>query len=83
MTKPTIPPNTYTHSPSQNPNLILGSLQLLFWLTFQPTAWGNYIKQLDSSLDKNFSLIQLVRQQRWKKKQIRIFFFRFSSFYPS
>jgi hypothetical protein len=62
--------NTYTHSPLQHPNIFLGSLQLLFWLVFRPTAWENHIKHLDLSLDKNFSLWQLFTQQRWRQKKL-------------
>lgn len=35
----------YTHAPEQHPNLILGSLQLLFWMSFLPTAFKNHLKQ--------------------------------------
>ena len=37
----------YTDTPEQHPNLILGSLQLLFWLFFRPKAWGNHLEHID------------------------------------
>ncbi|MBD2364380.1 AAA family ATPase [Anabaena minutissima FACHB-250] len=42
--------NAYTNTPEQHPNLILGSLQLLFWLFFRPTAWHNHLKRIDPAL---------------------------------
>jgi hypothetical protein len=51
MTSPPIPPNAYTHAPQQHPNLIIGSLQLLFWLFFRPSAWRNHLKRIDPALD--------------------------------
>ena len=70
MTPPSIPPNAYTHAPEQHPNLIVGSLQLLFWLVFRPSAWKHHIQRLDPSLGKNFSLLRLLTQQRWRQSQI-------------
>ncbi|RAM52157.1 MAG: ATP-binding protein [Hapalosiphonaceae cyanobacterium JJU2] len=46
-----IPRNAYTHAPEQHPNLILGSLQILFWLIFRPTAFRNHLKRIDPALD--------------------------------
>src|SRR4028119_2333582 len=45
MTSPNVPRNAYTDSPEQHPNLILGSLQLLFWIFFRPSAWRNHLKR--------------------------------------
>ncbi|MDQ2097944.1 MAG: AAA family ATPase [Tychonema bourrellyi B0820] len=42
---PNVPRNAYTDSPEQDSNLILGSLQLLFWLFFHPSAWRNHLKR--------------------------------------
>jgi hypothetical protein len=39
------------NAPEQHPNLILGSLQLLFWLFFRPSAWQNHLKRIDPALD--------------------------------
>jgi hypothetical protein len=76
MTIPSLPANAYTNSLSQHPNIFLGSLQLLFWLVFRPTAWKNHIQQIDSSLNQNFFLLQLLTQQRWQKKQLWRFAFQ-------
>ena len=43
---PQLPHNIYTDTPEQHPNLILGSLQLLFWVIFRPTAWRNHVEQI-------------------------------------
>ncbi|NEU75229.1 ATP-binding protein [Hassallia byssoidea VB512170] len=41
----------YTHAPEQHPNLLLGSLQLLFWIVFRPSVWRNHLKRIDPALD--------------------------------
>lgn len=68
-----MPRNAYTNSPEKHPNIILGSLQLLFWLFFRPSALQNHLKGihlkrnsvLDFDSKKN---IQLRSQRRalWK-----------------
>lgn len=47
MTSPHVPRNAYTNSPEQHPNLILGSLQLLFWFVFRPSALQNHLKRIN------------------------------------
>jgi hypothetical protein len=69
MRPPNIPVNAYTNSPSQHPNLLLGSLQMMFWLVLRPSAWKNHIQKIDLSLDKNFLLLELLTSQRWEKEQ--------------
>jgi len=61
---PSIPKNAYTDVPEQHPNLILGSLQLLFWLFFRPTAWRKHITRIDSTLRPDFCLAELSKAQR-------------------
>jgi hypothetical protein len=68
--------HNYNNSPSQHPNIFSGSLQLLFWLVFRPTAWKNHIKNLDSSINQNFSLWHMATQQGWRQKQLWIFVFQ-------
>lgn len=70
--------NAYTYSPEQHPNIVLGSLHLLFWFVFRPRAWENHIQRLDSSLTENFSLVQLFLKQRWK--EIALWKFVFQTF---
>lgn len=53
--------NSYTDAPSLQPNLILGSLHLLFWLVFHPSAWCNFIARIDPGLSPNFTLADLNR----------------------
>lgn len=50
MTSPDVPPNAYTNAPKQHSNLILSSLQLLFWLFFRPTAWNNHLANINPAL---------------------------------
>ena len=56
--------NSYTDAPELHPNLILGSLHLLFWLVFHPSAWCNYTARIDSGLSPNFTLTDL-NQAQW------------------
>ena len=63
-------PNAYTHSPELHPNLILGSLQLLAWLFFHPSAWRNYIARIDPNLSPLFSLLDLDRNH-WRNPDMR------------
>ncbi len=65
-----LPRNAYTNAPEQHPNWILGSLQLLFWLVFRPSAWGNYLKLIDPALDPDRpsgSQKSKVKSQKYKK----------------
>ncbi|MDZ7958762.1 MAG: hypothetical protein RMY34_12925 [Aulosira sp. DedQUE10] len=61
-----IPHNAYTNEPQQHPNLILGSLQLLFWLFLRPAAWRNHLERIEPALETDTSLISLMRQGRWR-----------------
>src|SRR6476661_867061 len=63
---PNLPRNAYTDSPEQHPNLILGSLQLLPWLFFRPSAFRNHLTRIDPDLDFYSSLLILIRKQRWR-----------------
>ena len=62
--------NPYTDAPQQHPNLILSSLQLLFWLFFRPAAWRNHLKHIDSTLNTDRSLIAFITQGRWRKSAL-------------
>lgn len=46
-----LPRNAYTDAPEQHPNLILGSLQLLFWIFFRPSAWRNHLTRIFTAPD--------------------------------
>jgi AAA+ ATPase superfamily predicted ATPase len=52
--------NAYTDAPQLHPNLILGSVQLLFWLLFHPTAWRHYVARIDPELRPDFTLVELA-----------------------
>ena len=56
--------NQYTHSPAPWQGLLPGSLQLLIWLLFHPTAWINHLRSIDPTLAPNFCLAQLTPAQR-------------------
>ncbi|MDJ0772756.1 MAG: ATP-binding protein [Mastigocoleus sp. MO_167.B18] len=69
MTSPIDYSKIYTDAPELHPNLILGSLQLLFWLFFRPNAWRNYLKHVDPALDYNSrdrQSIQWRNHRLWK-----------------
>jgi len=70
MTAPSLPHNAYTNSPEMHPNLILGSLQLLFWLFFCPAAWRNHIARIDPNLRPDFCLAELGKMQ-WHNPALR------------
>jgi hypothetical protein len=53
MTSPNVPRNAYTNAPEQHPNLILGSLQLLLWLFFRPSALLNHAEGIGMHLNSN------------------------------
>ncbi|MEH1935608.1 MAG: AAA family ATPase [Nostoc sp.] len=73
MTSSQLPPNAYTDAPQQHPNLILGSLQLLFWFVFRPQAFHNHLKRIDPSLEIHF----LNRNRlRWKNSALYKLFFQ-------
>jgi hypothetical protein len=65
-------PNVYTHAPALHPNLLVGTVQILFWLAFHPTAWRNYVTQLDTNLEPDFCLLQ-VPFSTWRQgKMLRL-----------
>lgn len=53
--------NAFTDAPALHPNLILGSLHLLFWLLFHPAAWGHHLARLDPTLRPDFTLAEVGR----------------------
>jgi hypothetical protein len=70
MTSPAVPSNAYTDAPELHPNLLLGSLQLLCWLLFHPSAWRNYVIRIDPTLRSDFTLAELSRAQ-WRNPALR------------
>ncbi|MCA9930451.1 MAG: hypothetical protein KC419_18335 [Anaerolineales bacterium] len=59
------PQNAFTDAPWLQENLILGSIRLLFWLFFHPSAWRSHLNHVDASLPANFCLAEL-RQWQWR-----------------
>src|SRR6185503_4164124 len=70
------PPNTtYTGTPKLHPNLIFGSIHLIFWLLFHPTAWRNHITGIDPILSPDFAMVDLNRTQ-WRNPYLRRLLFQ-------
>ncbi len=70
MSSPVVTPDAYTDAPALHPHLLIGSLQLLLWLFFHPSAWRNYVSRVDPDLPPNFSLIGISRAQ-WRNPDLR------------
>lgn len=66
------PARRFTDSPPLSRSLILGSLQLLFWLFFHPSAWRNHVQTLAPDLRPTFCLAE-VGWRHWR----RFVFWRF------
>lgn len=60
----------YTDASELHPNLLVASLQLLIWLLFHPSAWRNYVTQLDPALSPDFALAELQAEQ-WRNPGLR------------
>lgn len=73
-------PNAYTDAPELHPNLILGSLHLVGWLFFHPTAWRNHVARVDPTLSPDFAVIELNRAQ-WRNPAVRRLVFQGSVFW--
>ncbi len=56
--------------PTPHPNLFLGSLHLLFWLFFHPTAWRHYITGIEPALSPGFMLLEL-NKAHWRNPLLR------------
>lgn len=65
MNSPTVPRNAYTDAPEQHPSLILGSLQLLFWIFFRPSAWCNHLVRIDPALNPKFQSWNHLEWRAW------------------
>jgi len=62
--------NRYTDAPELHSNLILGSLHLLFWIVFHPSAWRNHLARIDPTLPSEFTLTALTQTQ-WRHPTLR------------
>ena len=62
--------NAYTHAPELGNHPIIGSLRLLFWLFFHPSAWRNHLRRIDPKLIPNFCLADLSWHQ-WQNGRLR------------
>ncbi len=65
--------NAYTDAPALHPNLLLGSLQLLFWLFFHPSAWRRYVIRLDPALKSDFTLAELKPVHRYSRLLLQLY----------
>lgn len=55
--------SSFTNQPQLPRNLLLGSLRLLVWLFFHPSAWRNHIQRLNLGLSPNFCLAAINGRQ--------------------
>lgn len=53
----------FTNSPPLHANPLIGSIQLLFWLFFRPSAWRSYVQHLPGTIAPDFALLQLTKAQ--------------------
>ena len=70
MTPNSNPETAYTDAPPLHPNLVLGSVHLLFWLFVHPAAWRSYVARLDARLPADFAWADLNRGQ-WRNLALR------------
>ena len=75
------PENAFTDAPDLHPNLFLGSLHLIFWFIFHPSAWRNYVTRLEPGLDPDFTLTELSRRQ-WSSSKLRRFLIQVYILWP-
>ncbi|MCA9935164.1 MAG: hypothetical protein KC415_14620 [Anaerolineales bacterium] len=66
MTPDTLTPRRFTDTPRLSRSLFIGSIQLLFWLFFHPSAWRNYLHNLAPDLRPNFCLAELT-WSHWRR----------------
>jgi AAA+ ATPase superfamily predicted ATPase len=65
------PTRHFTDAPELHPNPVLGSLHLLFWLLFHPSAWRHYLAHhIDPACRPGFTLVDLSRAQ-WRTPALR------------
>lgn len=62
--------NRYTDTPKLRPGWLIGSLQLVFWLALNPSAWAGHLRSMDAGLLPGFCLLDLNREQ-WKIPALR------------
>jgi hypothetical protein len=71
----------YSDAPELHPGLIAGSVQLLFWLFFHPSAWRNHIARIDAGLRPGFCLAE-VRREQWQDPAVRTLLTRIDAVWP-
>lgn len=81
MTSLSTSTNHYTDSPGLHPNLFLGSLQLVAWIFFHPSAWRNYAASFEPPLPPDFCLIDL-QPSHWRDPRMRRFLIQRYAIWP-
>ena len=66
---------SYSNAPPLHRNVLLGTLQLLAWLLFHPSAWRSYLAQVSPPLAADFCLSQLT-PAHWRDPALRRLLFR-------
>ena len=64
--------NAYSDAPWLQENLLAGSIRLLFWLFFHPSAWRSHLNHVDASLRPDFCLAELKSWQWQNPALIRL-----------
>ncbi len=64
------PENCFTDAPAPRRGLLTGTLQLVFWVFFHPSAWANHIRQIDPALPQAVCLLDLGRWH-WRSPNVR------------
>src|ERR1700712_441991 len=67
--------DSYSHAPPLHRNVLLGTLQILAWLLFHPSAWRSYVERIAPPLAADFCLSQLSRAH-WRDPALRRLLFR-------
>lgn len=62
----------YTAPPQLHPNLLVSSLQLIFWLFIRPSAWQRLIDHIAPHLPSDFALSDLNRTHFQQPTLVRI-----------
>ncbi len=71
----------FTDSPPLSRSIILGSLQLLFWLLFHPSAWRHHLQTVMPELPPTFCLADL-RLAQWRRPAVWRFLFMSQMAWP-
>jgi hypothetical protein len=52
----------YTNPVQPHSNLVIGTIQIVFWLFFHPSAWSHFISTINPNLRSDFYLAELTKK---------------------